>query len=194
MSSPAPRSSVVALTAASTRHRVLTVLIAFAVAAAVLVAPQLTKPAAAAPLPHNAASARVFAGFMLRVLNRERRWNGLPPLVMNNKLIASAHAHNLAMARDDMMSHQLPGEAFFADRITAAHYNWASAGENIGWNSDQTRPGLKALERDMYNEQAPDNGHRLNILNQSFRNVGIDVYFDKVHGKMWFTQDFGQPA
>jgi uncharacterized protein YkwD len=69
-----------------------------------------------------------------------------------------------------------------------------SAGENIGWNSAQNRPGLRALQLEMYREKAPDNGHRLNILDRSFRNVGIDVYFDKSHGKMWFTQDFGQPA
>ena len=67
-----------------------------------------------------------------------------------------------------------------------------SAGENIGWNSDQTLSGVRYLEREMYREKAPENGHRLNILDHSFRDVGIDVYFDKTHNKMWFTQDFGQ--
>jgi uncharacterized protein YkwD len=131
---------------------------------------------------------------MLKVLNQERIAHHLRPLTMNSKLILSAHRHNLAMAKADEMSHQVKGEKFFADRITAAHYNWMSAGENIGWNSQMTRPGLRYLEREMYHEKAPDNGHRLNILDHSFRNVGIDVYFDKAHNKMWFTQDFGQPA
>jgi uncharacterized protein YkwD len=43
----------------------------------------------------------------------------------------------------------------------------------------------------MYNETPPNDGHRLNILNTHYRNVGVDVYFDKVHHKLWLTTDFG---
>jgi uncharacterized protein YkwD len=180
--------------ASTARNRILALLVALAVAVAVMAAPQFTDSASAHALPKTPASARIFARNMLHLLNAERRAHHLKPLQMDSKLIKSAHAHNVAMAKADEMSHQLPGEAFFADRISAAHYNWMAAGENIGWNSAMNRPGLRALERDMYNEKAPDNGHRLNILDGSFRNVGIDVYFDKKHNKMWFTQDFGQPA
>jgi uncharacterized protein YkwD len=190
-----PETGATAVVEATTaRNRILALLLALAVAVAVMAAPQFTTSASARTLPHTPASARIFAKSMLQLLNRERRTHHLRPLKMDQKLVNSAHSHNLAMAKADLMSHQVPGEAFFADRITAAHYNWMAAGENIGWNSDQSRPGLRALERDMYNEKAPDNGHRLNILDRSFRNVGIDVYFDKSNHKMWFTQDFGQPA
>jgi uncharacterized protein YkwD len=187
-------------TSTGTFHRVITALCALAVGLCLLAAPQFTSAASAAAaasaraLPKTPASARIFATAMLHMLNTERRAHHLPPLSMNAKLIRSAHVHNLAMAKADEMSHQLPGEAFFADRISAAHYNWTSAGENIGWNSAMNRPGLRALENQMYTEKAPDNGHRLNILDKSFRNIGIDVYFDKTHNKMWFTQDFGQHA
>ena len=68
-----------------------------------------------------------------------------------------------------------------------------SAGENIGWNTDLRTQGIQSLERDMYNEKAPDNGHRLNILDKHFTQVGIDIYYDAAHQKIWFTQDFGQP-
>jgi uncharacterized protein YkwD len=194
-SSPvAIRPAVAQSTAPASRNRILALIIAVALAIAVMAAPQVTDSASAHALPKTSASARIFAKTMLKLLNKERRAHHLKPLVTNNKLIVSAHKHNLAMARADLMSHQVPGEKFFADRITAAHYNWMAAGENIGWNSAMNRPGLRSLERDMYNEKAPDNGHRLNILDRSFRNVGIDVYFDKSNGKMWFTQDFGQPA
>ena len=43
----------------------------------------------------------------------------------------------------------------------------------------------------MYNEVAPYDGHRLNILNRHYRDVGIDIYMDAAHHKMWLTQDFG---
>lgn len=193
MSSTSPVVTVVA-TQPATRNRIVAALVTLALALAVLVSPQLTTAATAHPVKHNAASARAYAKTMLMVLNRERSRHGLRPLTMNAKLIRSAHRHNLHMARADEMSHQLPGEKFFADRISAAHYNWMSAGENIGWNSEMNRPGLWYLQRAMIHEKAPNNGHRLNILDRSFRNVGIDVYFDKSHHKMWFTQDFGQPA
>jgi uncharacterized protein YkwD len=44
----------------------------------------------------------------------------------------------------------------------------------------------------MYNEKAPNNGHRLNILSSKFRQVGVDVYLDRTHHKVWLTTDFGR--
>lgn len=185
VSAPLPFSTVL-------RTRLIAAVIGVGVALALLVTPALTPPASAAPL--TATTAKRFAASMLTLLNAERRAHRLRALTMNAKLIKSAHGHNLAMARANELSHQLPGERFFANRITRAGYHWRSAGENIGWNSRETSSGLNQLERLMYNEKAPNNGHRLNILNRSFRQVGIDVYFDARHHKMWFTQDFAQPA
>lgn len=113
---------------------------------------------------------------------------------MNVKLIHSAHRHDLRMARRNVLSHQLPGEPFFAKRITNAGYHWRSAGENIGYTSAHSLKGLLALEDAMFHEKPPDNGHRLNIINRKFRHVGIDVIWDRTHHRLWFTQDFGQPA
>jgi uncharacterized protein YkwD len=174
--------------------RVVTGVCSLAAVIGIFAAPLFTSAASAHTVTHTKSGAQVFAKSMLHLLNEERAAHHLPALTMNQKLITSAHRHNVAMAKADEMSHQCKGEKFFADRITAAGYDWMSAGENIGWNSDQTRSGLRYLEREMYHEKAPDNGHRLNILDHSFRDVGIDVYFDKTNNKMWFTQDFGQPA
>lgn len=131
---------------------------------------------------------------MLDRLNTQRHRMNRAALHMNAKLILSAHRHDLRMARRNVLSHQLPGEAFFADRITRTGYRWRSVGENIGWTTDRSLRGLFALEDAMFHEKAPNNGHRLNIINRSFRHVGIDVYWDSTHHKLWFTQDFGQPA
>ena len=135
-----------------------------------------------------------WANRMLDRLNRQRHRLGRAPLHMNSKLILSAHRHDLRMARRNVLSHQLPGEAYFADRISHTGYHWRSCGENIGWTSDRSVRGLLALEDAMFHEKPPNNGHRLNIINRSFRDVGIDVYWDRTHHKLWFTQDFGQPA
>jgi uncharacterized protein YkwD len=187
MSSPALAAPV------EVRRRLVVLLVALVLAVTALVGPQSSSPAHAATPRLTTTTTAAFARSMLTLLNRERAAHRLRPLAMNSRLILSAHRHNLTMARTDTMSHQLPGEAFFASRITRAGYRWQWAGENIGWNSMLTTSGILALERTMYNEKAPNNGHRLNILSTRARQVGIDVYYDARHHKVWFTQDFGQP-
>ena len=96
------------------------------------------------------------------------------------------------MARANQLSHQLPGEADFTRRIDKAGYHWTYAGENIAWNSVMTKRGVVALEKLMYHEQPPNDGHRQNILSRHFRNVGVDVYIDRTHHKVWLTTDFAR--
>ncbi len=53
-----------------------------------------------------------------------------------------------------------------------------------------TLGGVVILEKMLYGEKAPNNGHRLNILSKHYRNAGMDVYFDPKHHKVWLTTDF----
>jgi len=129
---------------------------------------------------------------ILRLINAQRALNGLRPLRMAPELRLSARRHNVQMAKYDEMSHQLPGEPDFAKRITNAGYNWSWAGENIAWNSVMTKRGVVTLEKLMYNERPPNDGHRQNILSRHYRNVGVDVYIDRAHHKVWLTTDFGR--
>ncbi|SDJ28847.1 Uncharacterized conserved protein YkwD, contains CAP (CSP/antigen 5/PR1) domain [Frankineae bacterium MT45] len=132
------------------------------------------------------------ANAMLALMNAQRRAHHLPPLKMNAKLINSAYAHDRAMVSRNTMSHQVQSEASFAQRIQAARYSFRAAGENIGWTTNVSSKGVLALQNYMYNEKAPANGHRLNILSSTFREVGIDVTVDPRTGKVWFTEDFGR--
>lgn len=149
-------------------------------------------PAPTSPAGVSNSMSSVIAQAVLNMLNNERGANHLPGLRMNGQLISSAHAHNLMMARYNTMSHQLPGEAYFGDRILAAGYNYQYAGENVGWNSQMTEQGALDLESIMYNETPPNDGHRQNILSPNFVDVGIDIYFDSVNQKLWLTEDFGK--
>jgi len=177
---------------AELRRRLIVLVAALALTVGLVVAPQ---PAHAATSPHvTTSNTLAFARQMLGLLNAERHAHGKRPLTMAYRLRVSAHRHNLRMAADNIMSHQLPGEAFFATRISRTGYRWRAAGENIGWNSDLTLRGLLNLEREMYHEVPPNDGHRVNILSSTFTQVGIDVVYDKTHRKIWFTQDFGAPA
>jgi uncharacterized protein YkwD len=149
---------------------------------------------AAVPPPAGPVTEASYAAAVLSTLNSERAQNGLPPLSSNATLGGTARAHNLRMASANSMSHQLPSEAPLGDRITAAGYHWRSCGENIGWTTARTQSGIVAIEVQMYNETPPDDGHRLNILSASFTQVGVDVILDNATGKLWLTEDFGQPA
>jgi uncharacterized protein YkwD len=126
---------------------------------------------------------------VLSSLNSERAANGLPALAWSPALLASAHRHNLAMASANVLSHQVPGEATMGARISAAGVNWHYAAENIGYTTNRTTAGAVGLQQMMYNEKAPNDGHRVNILSRSSRYVGIDVAVGP-NGKMWLTEDF----
>ncbi len=129
---------------------------------------------------------------VLALLNQERAAHHLPALKMNTNLINSAYGHNLKMAVQDSMSHQLPGEKSLGPRLDAAHYKWSTAGECIGWTSDNTNTGALNIQRYMYNEKAPNDGHRQIILSRAYRDVGISVITDMTHKRLWITEDFGR--
>jgi uncharacterized protein YkwD len=152
----------------------------------------------AAPSPKTTSGASGYdarsdwADAVLDELNAERAAHGLSALQLNSKLSDSAHTHNLAMAKANTLSHQLSGEADLGSRASAAGYHWSMVGENIAYNSSRSESGVLAVQKAMYNEKPPNDGHRKNILNSKFDDVGVDVINDSVHGKVWLVTDFGR--
>jgi uncharacterized protein YkwD len=110
-------------------------------------------------------------------------------------LIASAHKHNMWMVGGCGLSHRCPGEPDLGPRISAQGVHWSAAGENIGEsgpNSNTTAAITKAalgLDKAMFDEKPPNDGHRRNLLSKSFTHIGIDVVRDG-HGTVWLTEDF----
>jgi uncharacterized protein YkwD len=160
-----------------------------------------TKPASTRKATHSktASSSSSYAtrpdwaNAVLDEMNDERISHGLPALKLNTKLTTAAHTHNLAMAKANTLSHQLNGEAALGSRVSAAGYSWSAVGENVAYNSDRSQAGVLALQKAMYNEKPPEDGHRENILNAKFVHVGIDVINDSAHGKVWLVTDFARP-
>jgi uncharacterized protein YkwD len=147
---------------------------------------------AAASTPSSATAAydsqQVFA-----LINTERHAHGLAALRWNTRLTTAAHSHNLLMAKYNTLSHQLPGEASFGARITAVGYSWRAIGENCAWTSNWSLAGILAMHTGMYNEVAPNDGHRRNILSTTYRDVGIDIVMDAAHLRAWITEEFAAP-
>lgn len=159
-----------------------------------LLAPLLSvaAPAQASPVPKRSTMELYLDWTVYHLINAERAQHGVAPVRMNWNLRTSGRHHNVTMSRYNTMAHQLPRETDFSRRMSSAGYNWSWAGENIAWNSAMNKAGVVVLQHLMYNETAPYNGHRLNILNRHFKDVGVDVYMDRAHHKLWLTTDFGR--
>ena len=123
------------------------------------------------------ATKRVIVRATLCSLNRERAHYGLRKLKLNRKLSRAARRHARDMAKRNYFSHDTLGGGSFVDRIRRAGYlkgahRWV-VGENLAWGSrGHSRP---RVIMDMWMNSA---GHRANILNPSFREIGIGVAYD----------------
>jgi uncharacterized protein YkwD len=178
------------MAAARLRFRLL---VALAAAVPTLAGLTLVAPAALATTP-TTSEAAADAQAVFQLINRERSWHGRAPLKWSWRLTSAAHSHNLKEARNDTLTHQLPGELALGARITATGYYWSAIGENIGRTQDWSQTGLLTLHKVFYREVAPYDIHRRNILSRTFRHVGIDVYMDATHHTAWLTEDFAAPA
>lgn len=132
---------------------------------------------------------------ILDQLNAARAAAGVAPLSMSDGLVRGAAKHSRLMAGDCGLSHQCPGEADLAARVSAEGVRWSAVGENVGYGGPTARTDAgivavgKRLTEGMLAETPPSDGHRRNILSAGFTRVGISLYQD-AQGTVWMTQDF----
>jgi uncharacterized protein YkwD len=107
------------------------------------------------------------------LLNRKRDSHGLRPLGKSGRLKKAAQRHTSYMQNHSCFAHQCPGEPSVLSRLKRVNYivgglrSWAY-GENIAYGGSHLgKP--KTIVRGWM--RSP--GHRHNILNPDFRDVGI---------------------
>ena len=110
----------------------------------------------------------------LCLLNQERAAHNLRPLRSHKRLRVAALRHSAHMARRNFFDHTTPSGTSMTDRIKGSGYTrgargWA-IGENIAWGAGQL-----ATPRQIVAAWMRSPGHRANILNGSFREIGIGV-------------------
>ena len=139
------------------------------------------------------ASKRALVRATLCVLNHARARHNLRPLRLNRKLSRAARRHSRAMARHRFFSHTSLGGASFIHRIRSTGYlsgahSWY-VGENIAYGS-RSRSSPRSIGTAWMNS-AP---HRANILNSSFRQIGIGLAYGTPvgGGGATYTTDFGR--
>ncbi|GHE01118.1 CAP domain-containing protein [Streptomyces alanosinicus] len=134
---------------------------------------------AAPSAPKPTATASGVIARILQLVNAERAKVGCHPLILNSVLTKAAQAHSADMAAHRNMSHTGSDGSSPGDRITRAGFDWSAYGENVAYGystADQVMAGWM---------NSP--GHRANILNCSFKEIGVGL---AQPGSYW-TQDFG---
>lgn len=125
-----------------------------------------------------------------------------PPLAHNLLLIDASRIHSQWMLDSNVFSHAGAGGNSVTDRMGNAGYvlsgSWA-AGENIAW-SGSSGSSINLTQSMLAHHEGlfKSAGHRMNILNTSYREVGVgqkDGYFNS-GGTNWrasmVTQDFAR--
>lgn len=168
-------------------------------AAATVYLPLVVNPDAdlQVPTPANDFKLSPDAQAVIDLTNEFRVANGCAPLVANAKLTASAQRHSQDMALNNFFSHTGGDGSSVAARITATDYHWRTVGENIAAGYSSAESVVQG-----WMESA---GHRANILNCAFEDIGIG-YYDQTNDqpnvrltdgsvsgpfRHYWTQDFG---
>lgn len=99
--------------------------------------------------------------------NQQRSANGVAGLSLNNQLDQAAQAKANDMAARDYWSHNTPDGQTPWTFITAAGYSYQTAGENLAYGF--------ATAADTLTGWMNSPGHRANILNTSFTEVGFGI-------------------
>ncbi len=151
---------------------------------------QTACPASAtAPAPGNVAQ---LERTTLCLVNLERTQRGLKALKANARLGRAAGGHSQDMVPRDFFSHDAPGGSTMSTRVKAAGYLRGARSytfaENIAWGTGSYGTPL-SIVRSWMNSA----GHRANILNGRFREIGVGVAVGAPgqDGGATYTTNFG---
>jgi hypothetical protein len=133
--------------------------------------------AAAAP---SAVLATGDAAQLLDLVNGDRADNGLAPLHWRDDVAAIALSWSTQMAATGVLAHN---DAYFSP-ATGAALGSGARGENVAFTGSVDAANYAFMN-------SP--GHRANILDPRFTDVGIAVVPDR-NGGIWVTEDFIQTA
>lgn len=122
------------------------------------------------------------------------------PIYLNYTLSQTAREHSIDMGDNCGLQHNSCDGSTFLERLTAA-YSKSGVGENIAMGQKSGFLAVKAWLLDNINgvpalDGSGDDGHRKNIMNSKFMEMGSGSYQGMATGKLrdYWTQDFGSKA
>lgn len=129
---------------------------------------------------------------VLCLVNRERTRRGLKRLKASTKLAQAADGHSRDMVRRGYFDHVSPGGGTMTDRIKATGWfkgaNGYGYAENIAWGG-----GYLASPKNIVKSWMNSSGHRHNILNGRYTELGVGVAVGtpEEHDGATYTTNFG---
>lgn len=124
-----------------------------------------------------------FAQEVLRLSNAERAKVGAAPLQLNDQLMKAAQDYAAVLAPGPCFEHTCPPEPDLGVRAKNAGYTGGRLGENIA-AGDQTPADVVA-------GWMGSPGHRANILNPGYRELGVGVQTGSGEFGIYWVQVFG---
>lgn len=117
---------------------------------------------------------------LVALVNQARANAGLAPLVSNTLLVSASQAHSNDMAARDVLSHTGGDGSSVGTRVTRAGYNWNFVGENVLY-----RHNVSA--QDAFNQWWNSQGHRDNMMNPNFCDIGVTRAQSVNTGRIYYT-------
>lgn len=139
-----------------------------------------TQPPSAPQEPQQPLNISQVEQDIFNLTNEQRRQNGVSPLTFNNDIAAVARAHSVDMNTRNFFDHVNPDGLDPFQRLRIGGISSRAAGENIA--------GAPTAEM-IVNNWMHSPGHRANILNPAFKQIGIGVSPSSKYG-LFATQDF----
>jgi uncharacterized protein YkwD len=127
-------------------------------------------PCSDAALPPAASSRARARAAVVCLLNRERAARGLQALRDRATLRAAAGRYAHSMVLHDFFAHVSPGGSTLRRRVARAGYASGTLGENIA-----AATGADASPKAIVAAWMASPGHRRNILDPDYRDVGVGV-------------------
>lgn len=121
---------------------------------------------------------------VIELTNLERQKNGLQPLKHNWELSRVARYKSNDMRDNNYFSHTSPIYGSPFKMIRDFGINFSTAGENIAMG--------QTTAKQVVNSWMNSSGHRANILNKSFTEIGVGYAKDS-KGRIFWTQMFIKP-
>lgn len=114
---------------------------------------------------------------VLKIVNSERQKAGLQPLTLSEKLTSIANTKAKDMADKNYFDHTSPTYGSPFDMLHTFGVSYKSAGENIA-------AGQQTAEQVM-NDWMHSSGHRANILNSDYTELGVGYVKGGSYGTEW---------
>ncbi len=126
---------------------------------------------------------------VLEQTNIQRKNNGIAPLILNAKLNSAAAIRAKDMFDNQYFAHESPDGKNAEYAVSYVGYEYIMIGENLALGNFKD-------DQELVQAWMNSPGHRANLLNPKFQDIGISVLKGNYEGKStWIAvQIFGRPA